>query len=200
MAPGEVVTNLMTANAAGGAAGQCADLLNDFKAGRSIGATPRYQVLAQGVGVVVGSLMGSLVYLTLVPDPAATLITDEWPAPAVATWKAVAEALQHGPGAIPASARMALLTGAVAGIVMVALERSRLRPWLPSAPAIGLAFVIPASISAMMCFGAIAAALIQHLAPRWQARFLIAAASGLVAGESIGGVLAAFQDMLWPDG
>ncbi len=198
MAPGQVVTNLMTANAAGGAAGQCADLLNDFKAGQRIGATPRFQVLAQGLGVLTGSLAGSLVYLMLVPDPAATLITDEWPAPAVATWKAVAEALQHGFESVPASARLAMLVGGMAGIIMALLERSRYRPWLPSAPALGLAFVIPASISVMMCFGAIVATLLHQFAPRWHTRFLVAAASGLVAGESIAGVLAAFRDMLWP--
>ncbi|MGR8950013.1 MAG: OPT/YSL family transporter, partial [Gammaproteobacteria bacterium] len=38
-APGNAVTNLMGANVAGGAAGQCADLLNDLKAGSLIGAS-----------------------------------------------------------------------------------------------------------------------------------------------------------------
>ena len=44
-------------------------------------------------GVLVGSLVGSLVYLVLIPNPHEMLITPEWPAPAVATWKAVAEVL-----------------------------------------------------------------------------------------------------------
>lgn len=40
IAPAQATTNLMTANVAGGAAGQTADLLNDFKAGMLVGATP----------------------------------------------------------------------------------------------------------------------------------------------------------------
>jgi uncharacterized oligopeptide transporter (OPT) family protein len=66
---------------------------------------------------------------------------------------------------------------------------------LPSATALGLAFVIPASISLMMFLGAIAAWV---FAARWKnlaARFSIAAAAGLVAGESIVGVAAALWSM-----
>ena len=96
LAPGQPITNLMTANVAGGAAGQSADLLNDFRAGHEIGASPARQVVAQCAGVLTGSLVGSLVYLKLIADPASELLTPEWPAPAVATWKAVAETLGHG--------------------------------------------------------------------------------------------------------
>src|SRR5690606_39761500 len=39
MAPGQVAINLMSANSAGGAAGQATDLLNDFKVGNAIGAS-----------------------------------------------------------------------------------------------------------------------------------------------------------------
>src|SRR5690606_24859948 len=104
MAPGQPITNLMAANVAGGAAGQSADLLNDFRAGHQVGANPVRQVVAQCAGVVVGSLIGSLVYLALISDPAAQLLTPEWPAPAVATWKAVAETLSVGLSGIPPSA------------------------------------------------------------------------------------------------
>ena len=37
-------------------------------------------------------------------DPAGMLITEQWPAPAVATWKVVAETLSSGLGSIPVSA------------------------------------------------------------------------------------------------
>ena len=57
LAPGQPVTNLMTANVAGGAAGQSADLLNDLRAGHEIGASPAAQIAAQCVGVLTGSLV-----------------------------------------------------------------------------------------------------------------------------------------------
>lgn len=191
IAPGQVAINLMSANTAGGAAGQCTDLLNDFKVGHAIGATPSRQVVAQCLGILVGSLVGVLAYQLLIPDPQAMLITPEWPAPAVATWKAVAEALTSGLGSISLDIRWAMLAGALAGVALGALEGlasvQRLR-WLPSSAALGLAFLIPASISLMMAFGALLAWL---FAARWGSlaeRFVIVAAAGLVAGESLAGI------------
>jgi uncharacterized oligopeptide transporter (OPT) family protein len=191
IAPGQVAINLMSANTAGGAAGQCTDLLNDFKVGHAIGATPSRQVVAQCLGILVGSLVGVLVYQLLIPDPQAMLITPEWPAPAVATWKAVAQALTAGLGSISLDIRWAMLIGALVGVVLGLLEGSapvwRLR-WLPSSAALGLAFIIPASISLMMAFGAVLAWL---FAARWGSlaeRFVIVAAAGLVAGESMAGI------------
>ncbi|HSH07778.1 MAG TPA: OPT family oligopeptide transporter [Burkholderiales bacterium] len=195
-APGQIVTNLMTANVAGGAAGQCADLLNDFKVGHAIGAVPGRQTIAQCCGVAAGSVAGVLVYVALIPDPAAMLLSEAWPAPAVATWKAVAEALTQGLGSVPPSARIAMLAAAALGVVLGLLEtRAQPSRWLPSGVALGLAFVIPASISLMMCLGA----LIAWAWLRWDARlanrFALAAAAGLIAGESIVGVVASFWEM-----
>ncbi|WP_222910448.1 OPT family oligopeptide transporter [Pseudomonas sp. DNDY-54] len=191
IAPGQVAINLMSANTAGGAAGQCTDLLNDFKVGHAIGATPSRQVVAQCAGILIGSVVGVFVYQLLIPDPQAMLITAEWPAPAVATWKAVAEALTAGLGSISHDIRWAIGVGALAGVLMGVLEGVlpvwRLR-WLPSSAALGLAFIIPASISLMMTFGALLAWL---FAARWGGfaeRFVIVAAAGLVAGESMAGV------------
>lgn len=192
-APGQAVTNLMAANVAGGAAGQCADLMNDYKVGHAIGAQPMRQSVAQVCGVIVGSVVGSVVYLTLIPDPAAMLLTAEWPAPAVATWKAVAEAMSEGLGAVPPGARIGMAAGALAGIALGALE-PRWR-YAPSAVALGLAFVIPASICFTMALGALAAWAFESRYPKLAARFTIAAAAGLVAGESLVGVAASFAGM-----
>ncbi len=195
-APGQIVTNLMTANVAGGAAGQCADLLNDFKVGQAIDANPKRQAIAQGCGVAAGSVAGVLVYVTLIPDPAAMLLTEAWPAPAVATWKAVAEALTQGLGSVPASARVAMLAAGVVGVVLGVLDARPSPPrWLPSGVALGLAFVIPASISLMMCLGALIAWALLSWNARLANRFVLAAAAGLIAGESIVGVAASFWDM-----
>lgn len=191
IAPGQVAINLMSANTAGGAAGQCTDLLNDFKVGHAIGASPSRQVVAQCVGILIGSMVGVLIYQLLIPDPQTMLITTEWPAPAVATWKAVAEALTTGLGSISTDIRWAMAIGALVGVLLGFLEGVlpswRLR-WLPSSAALGLAFIIPASISLMMTFGAVLAWL---FAARWGSlaeRFVIVAAAGLVAGESMAGI------------
>nr|WP_288911390.1 OPT family oligopeptide transporter [uncultured Pseudomonas sp.] len=199
VAPGQVPINLMSANTAGGSAGQCTDLMNDFKVGRAIGATPHKQLIAQTLGIFVGSIVGVLAYLALIPDPQSMLLTQEWPAPAVATWKAVAQTLTLGLDSLSASIRWAVIIGAVAGLLLGILDsvlpthRAR---YLPSTAALGLAFVLPASVSLMMAFGAVLTWLVSC---RWASlteRFAITAAAGLIAGESITGVGASLWQMV----
>ncbi|WP_313551368.1 OPT family oligopeptide transporter [Pseudomonas sp.] len=199
VAPGQVPINLMSANTAGGAAGQCTDLMNDFKVGHAIGATPSKQVIAQCLGIAIGSVVGVLVYQTLIPDPQTMLLTQEWPAPAVATWKAVAQTLTSGLDSLSASIQWAMLIAAVAGVALGVLDacaKDRLARYLPSAAALGLAFILPASISLMMALGAI---LTWAAGLRWRGlteRFAIAAAAGLIAGESITGIGASLWQLL----
>lgn len=194
--PGNMVTNLMTANIAGGAAGQSADLLNDFKVGHGIDASPMKQAIAQCFGILTGSIVGVVVYVNLIPDPQSMLLTLEWPAPAVATWKAVAQALSQGVSSIPPTAQVGMVIGAAIGLGMGVLEILAPKKWLrflPSAPALGLAFVIPASISMMMFLGALLAWVFTKRYPHLSVKFLITAAAGLIAGESIVGV----AESLW---
>ncbi|NUT87697.1 OPT/YSL family transporter [Pseudomonas corrugata] len=199
VAPGQVPINLMSANTAGGSAGQCTDLMNDFKVGRAIGATPRKQLVAQTLGIFVGSIVGVLAYLALIPDPQAMLLSEEWPAPAVATWKAVAQTLTQGLASLSVSIRWAIAIGGLVGLLLGVLDsllpEHRAR-FLPSTAALGLAFVLPASVSLMMALGAV---LTWAMSCRWPSlteRFAITAAAGLIAGESMTGVGASLWQML----
>ncbi len=199
VSPGNVTDNLMSANVTGGAAGQCADMMHDFKTGLLLGAAPRFQALAQVFGVLTGSLVGCAAYLVLVPDPAAMLITAEWPAPAVATWKAVAEVLRGGFADLPTGSIPAMLIAGAVGFILAIAPHylpGRWRAWVPSAPALGLAFVIPAWNSISLFIGAAIAYVVTRLWSRWSERFLIAAAAGLVAGESLAGVATAMSRLL----
>ncbi|MFW9265765.1 OPT family oligopeptide transporter [Pseudomonas sp. NR3] len=199
VAPGQVPINLMSANTAGGSAGQCTDLMNDFKVGRAIGATPRKQLQAQTLGIFIGSIVGVLAYLALIPDPQTMLLTEEWPAPAVATWKAVAQTLTHGLDSLSVSIRWAIFIGGAVGLLLGILDsllpahRAR---YLPSTAALGLAFVLPASVSLMMALGAVLTWLVSCRWPSLTERFAITAAAGLIAGESITGVGASLWQML----
>jgi len=187
-APGEATANLMVANVTGGTAGQSADLLNDLKVGHLIGAPVQWQVIAQFFGILTGSIVGSLVYLRLIPDPGSMLITEEWPAPAVATWKVVAETLSEGLGSVPVSALWAVAIAGAIGVLGAWLQHRFAPRWLPNFPALGLAMVIPASISITMFLGSMVAKLLERYRPSMAQRFVIAAASGLIAGESLTGV------------
>jgi uncharacterized oligopeptide transporter (OPT) family protein len=189
--PGNAVSNLMAANVTGGAASQCADLLNDLKSGLMLGAAPRDQVVAQAFGVLAGAIFGSAAYLVLIPDPANMLLTEEWAAPAVAQWKAVAEVFAEGIEAMPEGALTALWVGGVVGIALAIIEKiapKSIRAWIPSPVSIGLAFAIPAYYAFSFFLGAVFMLLGERFAKSWTVRFGIVLAAGIMAGESLAGV------------
>lgn len=203
LTPGQPAPNLMAANVTGGAASQCAELMHDFKTGHMVGARPDFQILAQTAGALAGAICGSAAYLVLVPDPARQLLTDEWPAPAAAAWKAVAEIFMRGLGALPPGTLAGMIWAGLAGIVLAILEKTlpkRTAVWVPSPASLGLAFVIPAYNSLSLCLGAVAATLLQRRFPTWSGRFLIVLASGIIAGESLTGVGLALVQMIFPAG
>lgn len=199
LSPGQPAPNLMAANVTGGASSQCADLLHDLKTGHLLGARPGYQFVAQISGACAGALVGSAGYLLLIRDPAGQLLTDEWPAPAVASWKAVAELFMKGLSALPSSAVTGMIVGGCAGIVLALGEKllpARARAWVPSPSALGLAFVVPAYNAISMFLGSMAGWGLQRWVPGWSSRFLIVAASGLIAGESLTGVVLAIEKIV----
>ncbi len=188
---GNVTANLMSANVTGGAASQCGDLLHDMKCGLMVGASPRLQTYAQIGGIMAGAIAGSLVYLILIPDPANQLLTDEWAAPAVAQWKAVAEILVKGFDNLPDGAAAAMLVAGVIGIGLAIAEKVMPTPvqrFIPSPSAIGLALVVPAYYAVAMFLGSVLGIVLEKAAPSWSKRFLIVVASGVFAGESLVGV------------
>jgi len=198
--PGNISANLMTANVTGGAAGQSSDLLHDLKAGLLLKVDHRFQVVAQVFGILTGSIVGSLVYLFLIPDPQTQLITAEWPAPAVATWKSVAELMAKGVAHFPSGAIEALILASAVGFVLAILEHllpENLLNFVPSASAMGLAFIIPASLSLTMFAGAMLVLLLKKLNPPFAKSVALVIAAGLVAGESIGGIVAVVWKAFW---
>jgi len=191
IAPGNATANLLAANVTGGAASQCGDLLHDLKTGVLIGATPKLQALGQAFGVFAGAIVGAIAYTIIVPDPKTMLLTDEWPAPAVASWKAVAEVFQEGFSAMPVGAVDAMIWAGALGVLLAVMEKTlpkRGRPWVPSPASMGLAFVIPAYNSISVFIGGVAALIAARVAKTWSGRFVVVLAAGLIAGESLTGV------------
>ncbi len=195
-APGDATANLMAANVSGGAASQCADLLQDLKSGELLGAWPRPLAFAQLFGVIAGSLAGAAGYLLLLPDPQHMVLTTEWPAPAVAQWKAVAELFQKGFASMPPGAFRAFLVGGGVGTALLLLEKfspARVRRFVPSPASLGLAFVIPAYNSMGIVLGGVLVSVSTRFFPKWSGRFASVIACGLIAGESLAGVAFAIR-------
>jgi putative OPT family oligopeptide transporter len=199
VAPGDATSNLMAANVTGGAASQCGDMLHDLQTGRRLGVWPRAQIISQFMGVLAGSIAGAAAYLVLVPDPTKMLLTKEWPAPAVAQWKAVAEVFQKGLSTMPVGAMTAIYIAGSLGVALALAERfspKRVRLWIPSPSSLGLALVIPAYYSMAIFMGGAIAWLVTKKWQSWSARFVIVIASGVIAGESLAGVVFAVKKML----
>jgi uncharacterized oligopeptide transporter (OPT) family protein len=192
LAPGNMTTNLMTASITGGAAIHTADLLTDWKAGYLLGANPRKQLAAQIFGVAAGTMFAVPAYLLLV-DPA-ELGGDKWPAPAAQVWAGVAKIVTGGIASLPAGAVEGMAYGVAAGIALAAIEElvpPAYKRFTLSSAAIGVAWIVPGWNSVSLFLGSfIAWALGRGREPRAE-KYVVPAASGLIAGESLVAVLIA---------
>jgi OPT family oligopeptide transporter len=195
--PQSWAANLMTASITSSASAEAGDLLNDLKSGYLLGAHPRRQFVAQFLGIFTGTVSSVLCYFLLIPD--ATAITGDqghppqFAAPAAQQWRAVAELFRMGVGNLHPMARQAIALGLLGGTVLAVTEWvfPKQKKWIPSATGIGLGILFPLFSSLSFALGAIAA-WVFGLANRRQAdRFTIPIASGLIAGESIVGVVVA---------
>ncbi|MFY0573999.1 OPT/YSL family transporter [Cystobacter fuscus] len=143
--PGNALANAIAASLSGSTAATSADLLTDVKAGSLLGATPRQTVLAQLWGCLVGSAVIVPAFLLLVPDTS-VLSEEHFPAPGGTFVEGVARVLAAGLDALAPASRWGALAGGVSGILLALLEQhapERLRPFVPSAIGLGIAFVLP---------------------------------------------------------
>ena len=201
--PQSSTANLMTAGITAGAASSSADLLNDLKSGYLLGANPRRQFLAQFFGIFSGTLATVIGFKLLVPDVSAllgstaadgTLIDPAFPAPAAVAWKAVADVFQQGIGNLHEMHRQAIFVGMAIGAALVLLDKfspKKIQKYLPSATGVGLGFILPFQYPLSMLIGAVIAYGWNKANKKQCDDYLIPIASGIIAGVSIMGVIAA---------
>jgi uncharacterized oligopeptide transporter (OPT) family protein len=193
LTPGNLVGNIMSGNVTGGVGLHAADLLTDLKSGYMVGADPKQQLKAQLFGVAAGALIVVPAFWLIIPDPA-LLGTEEWPAPSCLVWAGVSKAFSNGIGALAPSARLAALYGGILGVLLALLEKFaplRLRKFIPSPNGLGIAMVIPGSNSISMFIGAAAAEFLSKRKPALGDLTIFPIASGLIAGESLMGIVIA---------
>ncbi len=190
--PGNVTTNLMTANITAGACSHAGDLLTDLKSGYLLGARPRQQFIAQFFGVLAGAVVVVPVFFLLVPD-ASVLGTEKWPAPAAQVWRGVAELLSKGVGSLHPTARIGLLIGSLLGLLLPLLEKwfPKQKKFIPASTGFGIAFTINGYNAIMMFIGAAMALALSKARPKIHEEYTVPVSSGIIAGESLMGVLIA---------
>lgn len=193
MTPGNLSGNIMSANVTGGIGLHAADLLTTLKTGWLLGAKPRHQLYAQLFGVIAGAIVIVPAFNLIIPDPS-LLGGEAWPAPSCVVWAGVSKAFSDGIGALHETSRTAIVVGLVLGVALALLERfapKRLRPAIPSPSGLGIAMVIPGSNCIAMFLGAALAEWLRRKKPALAEKTVVPVASGLIAGESLMGILIA---------
>jgi uncharacterized oligopeptide transporter (OPT) family protein len=188
-----VVPSLAGGSLVAGMATQTAQTLWALKAGQRLGASPRAQVGAQLLGALVG--VAVVVPVFALVRAAFPLGGETMPAPAALAWKATSEAAL---GALPFARPLMLpvtVAAGVAGVLLTVLERRRWR-FLPSPAAMGVAFVLPASLSLTVLVGALLFAGLARLRPAFSETHGPSLAAGGIAGESLLGLVLAAVTVL----
>ena len=179
----------MTAGITAGCANTAVDMMQDLKTGYLLGSTPRRQVYAQCIGVLVGALVAVPVFQAVIG--AYGLGTQSLPAPAAVLWSGMARLLSQGFANLPQYAWAAILGGTVLGVVLAILENTRWKKYTPSPLGIGIGMVVPAFFTITIFAGSLVGIVIARLYPKWTEESLVPVASGGIAGEAILGVVIA---------
>jgi putative OPT family oligopeptide transporter len=191
IAPGNVVANVVGAGAAGTIAVTSEGLMQDYKAGYLIGSTPRSMAIAQIIGAPIGAAALAFTYPLLVKTYG--LIGDhaQLAAPGARRTAAFAELLSAGASKLPQSALWAGLVAALFGCLFAVLELNpKVKRWVPSPVALSLGVLVPFSSISTMFIGAAIGAVWMARHPASAKRYLIAVASGFIAGEAMMAVVA----------
>jgi uncharacterized oligopeptide transporter (OPT) family protein len=137
----------------------------------------------------VGTLVSVLCFRLLVPD-ASALGTNQFPAPAAQTWRAVAVALSEGLRALGPVKIWSIVIGGVVGVVLTVLPRifPARRHLIPSPAGVGLAWTFHWYYGLLFFIGGLVGWWVEKRRPTWAAEYTFPVASGWIAGESLTGV------------
>jgi uncharacterized oligopeptide transporter (OPT) family protein len=184
LAPGHVMANMTASGVTGSVAVESEGLMQAYKTGDMIGATPRCVTYAQLLAIPVGALAVSYAY-PLLRDTYGIGGENGLQSPISQKWAGFAKLLSAGLGALPPGALEALVVGVALGVLFTVLESSRFKKWTPSATGLGIGMLVPANAVITMFLGALAATAWGKLARQSAERYLVPVASGFIAGEAL---------------
>jgi uncharacterized oligopeptide transporter (OPT) family protein len=184
LAPGHIAANMIASGTTGTIAVESEALMQDYKAGYMIGSSPKYMTIMQLVGTPIGAATVSWMYPLLRDTYGIVGQTAGLTSPISRKWAGFAEILSEGVSALPRGAVTALVVASILGVVLAVLD-SRKSKWVPSATAIGIAMVVPASVIFVMFLGGLVEMTWRKTSPATYVPYATPLASGLIAGEAI---------------
>jgi len=186
LSPGNLSINLMSANITSSAAISSADLLTDLKSGYLLGANPRKQFIAQFSGIFIGTVTTVLAFAVMVPT-ASVLGSDQFPAPAAQTWRAVALALSRGFESLEPVKVWLIVIGGVVGMLLTLLPRffPAQAKWIPSAAGVGLSWTFHWYYGLLFFLGGLAGWGMERRNAQTAEIYNFPVAAGVIAGGSL---------------
>ncbi|KAI9291449.1 OPT superfamily oligopeptide transporter [Neoconidiobolus thromboides FSU 785] len=178
---------------------QTVDMVGDLKTGHLLHVSPKSQFYAQLVGSVFGVIIAVVLFMLFATAYPCILdinnSSDNCPytVPGAAGWVGVTLALTTDfLKTVPESCQIACLIFGLSTILFTILKKSYLKKYknyLPNWNAIGIAFVSPTPyIPLAFLIGALIALVWAKINPKYWNLMGVALASGLIAGEGIGGL------------
>lgn len=207
--------NIISGAMAAGAADMSNTIISNYRTGFLLKTPPRPQFWAQAAGAIVSVLLAPGIFMLFAQAYPCVIQKDAercaFPAPSVAAWVAVAQAVTMRNVPIPrSSAIFACVAGFVAVVQVIVKNRFlvddtsrpggkrwyRYRKWLPNWVPIGMAFVLPAThYSTATLIGAMTSYIWAKKSPWSHAMYCYAVAAGFIAGEGLGGVVQAVLEI-----
>ncbi len=195
LAPGNMGTNLISAGITSEVCLSASNLLMDIKPAYMLGGKPRHQAIGHAIGIFCGGLVAVPVFYMMFDGDISKFSTEQFPMPGATVWRAVAEVLSKGLTALHPTAQVAVIIGAVAGIVFEILGK-KTNGRFPIVPvAFGISFVLPFHISLEFFIGSFIFWLMsrrpqEKRTPRFTRAFdnKETIGAGIIAGGSIVGI------------
>ena len=172
------VSAFLVAGVVAVASGLAGDVLNDFKAGHLHGTDPKAQLVAEGVGGLIGAVVSVLVLFFLFKAYGVMGPGTEFIAPQAAMVAAMVDGLPHTGG---------FIAGLVIGVLLYVLK-------VP-AMTLGIGVYLPISISATAALGGLIHWIVKKVRPELVSDGTVVA-SGFLGGEGVTGVLIAIIKVL----
>lgn len=142
LAPGDKAVSLITAGITSNVSASASNLLMDIKPAYMLGGKPRHQALGHVIGVFFGAFAVVPVFYLLFNGDVSLFGTEKFPMPSALVWKAVADVLADGLSALHPTAQIAVLVGAIGGVVIEAINMKTKGKFPISAVGFGIAFVL----------------------------------------------------------
>lgn len=193
ISPGNIMVNMIGSGMSGTVAANGEHLMQDYKAGKIVGSTPRRLTIMQLCAVPIGSVSVTFAYEALKRQYG--IGGDGLSSPISVKWAGFAELMQGGFDALPRGCFAAMMIAIAMGIVMTLLE-PRFPKFVPSPTGVGIGMLVPGLAVMPMVIGGVVKYLWERANPKSEDTYTLPLASGFIAGEALVVLILAIAAML----